>query len=219
MAIPLPEEPLNHVAAGAFGSWLAQARESLRGNGGMEVPCGDCVGCCTSGYSVQLRPEDQRALARIPVKLLVSPAGFPEGHMTLPSLANGACPMLEAGKCTVYDVRPQTCLDYDCRIFAAAGIEAGEGKAVINRRVREWRFSYPDDADQRAHEAVRSAARFIRERSNSFPGRVPTAPMGVAVLAIKAYAVFLDPHVATKHDCELADAIVAASRAFDQGSG
>lgn len=124
--------------------------------------------------------------------------------------------MLAAGKCTVYDVRPQTCLDYDCRIFAAAGIEAGEGKTVINRRVRGWRFSYASDADKRAHEAVRSAAVFIRERSSSFAGRVPTAPMGIAVLAIKAYAIFLDPDVASKNDRDLAKAIGAASRAFDQ---
>lgn len=217
MAIPLPLEPVHGIAAGAFSAWLSQARESLRGNGGMEVACGDCVGCCTSSYSVQLRPEDHRALARIPVELLFNPPGFPSGHMTMASLPNGACPMLDAGKCSIYDVRPQTCLDYDCRIFAAAGIEAGAGKTVINQRVREWRFDYPTDEDRLAHEAVRSAAAFIKERSDSFPGRVPSAPMGVAVLAIKAYEVFLDANVAAKSDREIARAIVDDSRKFDLG--
>jgi Fe-S-cluster containining protein len=217
MANPLTSEPVHAIAAGPFCSWLSQVRESLRGNGGMEVACGDCVGCCTSSYSVQLRPEDQRALARIPVELLFSPPGFPRGHMTMTPLPNGACPMLDAGKCSIYDVRPQTCLDYDCRIFAAAGLEAGAGKTVINRRVREWRFAYPTDDDRRAHAAVRSAAAFIRQRADSFPGRVPTAPMGIAVLAIKAYQVFLDPSLAAKSDQEIAHAVVDAHRAFDLG--
>src|SRR5688572_25485326 len=105
------------IAAGAFGHWLSQARESLRGNAGMDVPCGDCTGCCTSSYSVQLRPEDQRALARIPPSLLVRAPGFPPGHMTMPCRSDGTCPMLTADRCTVYADRPQTCLDYDCRIF------------------------------------------------------------------------------------------------------
>lgn len=124
--------------------------------------------------------------------------------------------MLESNKCSIYRDRPQTCLDYDCRIFAAAGIDAGgDDKAVINKRVREWRFAYPTECDQREHEAVRAAASFIRERSDSFPVRVPTAPMGIAVFAIKAYSVFLDDTVETRSASEVAEAILAAIRMFD----
>lgn len=124
--------------------------------------------------------------------------------------------MLDAGKCSIYRNRPQTCLDYDCRIFAAAGIDAGgEDKAVINKRVREWRFTYPTQSDRREHEAVRSAASFIRERSDSFAVRVPTAPMGIAVFAIKAYTVFLDRSPETRSATEVAAAIMAAVRTFD----
>src|SRR5690606_34236555 len=95
-------------------------------------------------------------------------------------LSNGSCPMLEDGKCSIYADRPQTCFDYDCRIFAAAGIDAGgEDKAVINKRVREWRFSYPEEADRREHQAVRMAAAFIRDRRESFTVRVPAGPMGI----------------------------------------
>jgi hypothetical protein len=212
----LPSEAQNVVVAGPFGEWLAQARAALRGNGGMNVPCGSCTGCCTSGYSVQLRPEDQRAATLIPAHRLVSPPGFPHGHLTMRALPNGLCPMLEAGRCTIYAERPQTCLDYDCRIFAAAGIDAGgTDKVVINQRVRAWRFSYPTEADNLAHSAVLRAAEFIQHRRASFPDRTPTAAMGIAVLAIKVYAVFLDPRIQTMGDTEIAYAIMSMSREFD----
>lgn len=127
--------------------------------------------------------------------------------------------MLEGSKCSIYVDRPQTCLDYDCRIFAAAGIDAGgEDKAVINKRVHEWRFSYPEQTDSREHEAVRAAAAFIRDRRDSFNVRVPAGPMGIAVFAIKAYTVFLDSHVAAKGDAEVARAILEAVRNFDSGT-
>lgn len=126
--------------------------------------------------------------------------------------------MLNDSRCTIYGARPQTCRDYDCRIFAAAGIDAGgPEKFVINQRVREWQFSYPHENDRRAHEAVLAAATFIREKKSSFPGeRAPTAPTGIAVLAIKVYEIFLDPELPTKSDSEIAWSIVKASGRFDQ---
>jgi len=206
------------IAAGPFGSWLAQMRASLRGDGGTDVPCGSCVGCCVSSYYIPLRPEDQEARERVPQELLRRAPGMAPGHHMMGYHENGHCPMLSDGKCTIYAHRPQTCRDYDCRVFAAAGIDAGgPDKFVINERVRAWEFSYPTAEDRRVHEAVRSVATFIREKRESFPGgRAPTAPTGIAVLAIKAYSVFLDaPASDQRSDAELAGAIVAASRAFD----
>jgi Fe-S-cluster containining protein len=216
---PVPSEIADAVAAGPFGPWLEQFRASLRGSGGTDVPCGDCTGCCTSGYSIQLRPDDRNALARIPPEQLVSAPGFPRGHMTLPALPDGLCPMLHSGKCSIYRDRPQTCLDYDCRIFAAAGIDAGgTDKAAINRRVRQWRFSYSSEADRLVHSAVLAAATFIQKKRASFvSGRVPTAPTGIAVLAIKAHAVFLAADIEAKSDVEIATAILDAGREFDAG--
>jgi len=213
-----PGDPVEYVlAAGAFGVWLAQARGSLRGSGGAEVPCGDCTGCCTSGYSIQLRPTDTQTLAAVPAKWLVESPGFAPGQKTLPPRPDGTCRMLEGGRCTIYAQRPQTCVDYDCRVFAAAGLDAGgPEKAVINRRVRAWRFNYPGDDDRRAHEAVRAAAAFIRRVGDGSAGiRVPTAPMGIAVLALKVVEVFLDPSSPARSDAETARALVDASRAFD----
>jgi Fe-S-cluster containining protein len=213
----LSRDDENAVPAGPFGSWLAQFRASLRGNQGSQVPCGDCTGCCISGYSIQLRPRDERALARIPAELLVRAPGFPRGHLTMAPRPDGVCPMLNAAGCSIYADRPQTCLDYDCRIFTAAGVEAG--KTVIDRRVRAWRFTYPTEDDRRAHAAVLAAAAFIRGKRESFPAnRAPTAPTGIAVLAIKAYAVFLDENVQRRSDAEIAAEIVEASRAFDSGA-
>jgi Fe-S-cluster containining protein len=191
-------------------------RRALLGNEGMDVPCGDCVGCCVSGYSLQLRPEDRRAAAKIPAQFVLSVMGFATGHLTVRPRPDGVCPMLVEGKCSIYADRPQTCFDYDCRIFAAAGIDAGgEDKAVINQRVRQWRFSYPEPTDLQEHEAVRAAAAFIRDRRDSFDVLVPAGPMGIAVFAIKAYTVFLDSRVTSSSDKEIARAIIEAVRAFD----
>lgn len=135
-------------------------------------------------------------------------------------LPDGDCPMLSDRKCSIYAHRPQTCRDYDCRIFAAAGIDAGSSdKTVINDRVRAWRFSYPTQLDRQLHDAVLAASVFIREHRADFPGgRAPTAPTGVAVLAIKVYNVFLDTQLAGRSNAEIALAIIKASGEFDAGA-
>ncbi|MBC7983573.1 MAG: YkgJ family cysteine cluster protein [Candidatus Obscuribacterales bacterium] len=196
-----------------------EVRASLRGEGGTNVPCGECVGCCVSSYHIPIRPQDKQALAIIPAHLLVSVHGQPNGHAMLGYLSDGTCHMLSAGKCSIYPQRPQTCRDYDCRIFAAAGIDAGgPDKTVINKRVREWRFTFKGEAEKRAHCAVQSAAAFIKNNRASFPGgRAPTASTGIAVLAIKAYEIFLKSDVHTKSAAEIANAIIKASGEFDAG--
>lgn len=212
----LPPEP--PVDAGEFSIWLAAFSAALRGSGGTEVPCGDCTGCCTSGYSLQLRSTDSAALALIPANLLQRVEGFAAGERTLPARADGTCQMLEAGRCGVYAARPQTCLDYDCRVFAAAGIDAGGAdKETINRRIRAWRFTYADDAARQAHAAIREAARFLRERRDAFAAtgtRVPGGAMGVAVFAVKAHTALLAaPRV--PDGSATASALVEAARRFD----
>lgn len=132
---------------------------------------------------------------------------------------DGHCPMFEAGRCSIYAHRPQTCKDYDCRIFAAAGIDAGgPEKRVINERVQAWRFRYRNAGLRRAHEAIRAAAAFIRNRRQSFPeGRAPASPTGIAVLALKSHGIFLDPACAPLTDEARARAMIQASREFDAG--
>jgi hypothetical protein len=166
-----------------------------------------------SAYPIPLRAEDSRALAEVPLQFF---ARTPTGQAVMVARDDGTCPMFVARQCSIYNDRPQTCRDYDCRVFAAAGIEAGGSeREVINRRVREWQFSYSTDAERVAHDAVRAAAAFIRDKAHCFPERVPTIPTGIAVLAIKVYAVFLNGDINKKNEREIAVLIVQASREFD----
>lgn len=204
------------IPAGGFGEWLERFRASLVGDQGSDVPCGECTGCCISGYSVQVRPEDNAARARIPPEWLISALGVARGERTMAARPDGTCPMLSDSKCTIYADRPQTCRDYDCRVFAAARIEAGgTDKEVINRRVRQWRFTYPNESDRNAHEAVAAAAAFIRQKRGSFPGQLaPVGPTGVAVLACESYGVFLQTRIDDMTDDEIARALLDSSREF-----
>jgi hypothetical protein len=163
---------------------------------------------------VHVGPGETDALAVIPARLLVRAPGRPRGHKLLGFAEDGSCPMFRAGACSIYEHRPRTCRDYDCRMFAAAGMDAGDDKPVISERVREWVFSYESADARRAHEAVRAAAAFIRDGRASFPGgSAPSLPPEIAVLALKTYALFLEPRATAAADT--AAAIVAASREFD----
>jgi len=214
MTTPASTPEMAEIPAGDFLDWLQHFRASLLGNEGSQVPCGDCRGCCISGYSVQIRPHDVEARALIPAALLVSARGFARDELTMAARSDGTCPMLRDNECSIYDARPQTCRDYDCRVFAASGLDAGgPDKAVINRRVRQWRFSYPTELDRKAHAAVMAAADFIRTKRDSFPNqRAPMGPSGIAVLACESYSVFLQPDIHTKLDAEIARSIVDTSR-------
>jgi Fe-S-cluster containining protein len=203
------------IDAGDFAVWLAQTRGMLRGEAGPEVPCGSCVGCCVSSYPVPVRAHESASLAAIPIQYLAKSANH---YALIIALPDGRCPMLNAEStgCSIYAHRPLTCRDYDCRIFAAAGITAGaDDRSVINARVREWRFSYRNASDRLTHEAVKSAAEFIRTEAHRFQGRAPTTPTGIAVLAIKVYPVFLDSGTRTSSPERVVQSILETSREFD----
>ncbi len=203
-----------HINAGSFGLWLKQARDALRGNGGMDVPCGECVGCCTSSYSILLRPHDT-ALDIVPVQFLSGVRGMAYPHAKMNPLENGHCPMFKAGCCSIYSMRPQTCLDYDCRIFAAAGIDAGETRPIINKRINEWQFDYASAEDRDAHEAIKAAAAFITKHTKSFPTEHAfTNPSAIAVLSIKVYELFVGL-VHIQDEVSFITRIIEASRKFD----
>src|SRR5262245_9758236 len=90
------------IPAGPFGTWLAETRAALQGDGGTNVPCGDCVGCCVSSYFIPIRPQDSRARAAIPIKWIVEAPNQPAGHSMMGYLDDGTCPMQNAGKCSIY---------------------------------------------------------------------------------------------------------------------
>ena len=166
-----------------------------------------------SSLFVHVAPDETSTLAVIPKRLLVRAPGRPRGHRLLGFADDGACPMLKARACSIYERRPRTCRDYDCRMLAAAGVEAGDGRDAINERVRAWAFTYEGEADRRAHDAVRAAAAFIRDERASFPGgAAPSAPDQIAVLALKIYELFLDGPPGTA--VETANAIVRLTRSL-----
>lgn len=131
--------------------------------------------------------------------------------------------MLIDDKCSIYEHRPVTCRNYDCRIFPAAGIAAGEDdKALINQQIQHWKFSYPTEKDRNQHSAVKAAAKFLQENAECFPaGTLPSTPSQLAILAIKVYHVFLKyisesgEAMRKPSDLEIAKAIVAANEKFE----
>jgi uncharacterized protein len=198
-------------------------RDALRQRTGVDVACGECVGCCTSSYFIHIKPHETGTLARIRKELFVIAPCLPKGHVLMGYDCNGRCPMFANEGCSIYEHRPQTCRDYDCRIFTAAGILAGgDDKAGINQRVRRWKFTYPTGRDRQEQLAVQAAASFIRDHARSFPGgRAPTDPSQLAILAIKTYEVFLnvDPEAprrgGDRSDVETAKAVVEMCNRFD----
>ena len=204
------------LPAGCFSSWLRRTRSALVKENGAEVPCGDCIACCMSSYFIHIRPEEKLTIARINKKLLFPAPGLPKGNVLLGYDENGCCPMLIDGRCSIYEHRSLTCRSYDCRIFTAAGIAAGEkDKALVNQRIRQWKFSYPTRLDRDLHAAVSAAAAFLRERARMLPGgAVPTNPSQIAILALKGYKVFLRRDDMPP-DNEVAKAIMEANERFE----
>lgn len=182
------------LPAGDFAVWLHRTRRAQEADDSVGVPCGECNACCRASYFIQVRPEEKQTLSRIPQQLLFPAPGLPEGNVVLGFDEKGRCPMLVAGRCSIYEQRPLTCRSYDCRVFPAAGIAPDEcDKDPIRRHVRCWKFSYPTRNDRSLHAAARAAATFLRERAKCFPaGFVPSNSTQLAALAIKVCEVFLE---------------------------
>lgn len=145
------------LPAGDFGTWLVTIRGAIRGDGGSDVPCGSCTACCRSSQFVHIGPDETDTLAHIPPQLLFAAPGRPRGHVVLGYDSRGHCPMLVDGACSIYHHRPQTCRAYDCRVFAATGVENSD-KPLIAQQAARWRFSYASESDRAEHEHLRAAA-------------------------------------------------------------
>ncbi|MCZ6642018.1 MAG: YkgJ family cysteine cluster protein [Gammaproteobacteria bacterium] len=194
-AVDITEE--QDLPAGGFSVWLRRTRTDLTAQVGADVPCGECNACCHSSYFIHIGPEETQTLELIPEELLFAAPGQSEGVVLLGYGEDGKCPMLVDEKCSIYEHRPQTCRNYDCRIFPAAGIAAAEDdKVLITQRTRRWKFSYPSADDRTEHAAVQAAARFLRERAEYFADEIPTNAIQLAILAIKVSGVFLQIHEA-----------------------
>ncbi len=194
-------------------------RAVLRGLQDADVPCDGCVGCCVSSYPIPLRATDQVALERVPAEHLKLALG--EGRAVMGYRGDGTCPMLEARCCTIYSDRPQTCRDYDCRIYAAAGFVPDGDRPVIQERVLEWEFRFEDTQVGVMAKAMRDAATFIRRHADQFPMAMRAgSATAAAVLAVKTCELFLPPGPGEGAGSDvLVQRIIAAARAFDHIPG
>jgi Fe-S-cluster containining protein len=184
----------DHVLpAGDFSSWLHDVHGAIRGDNDADVPCDGCTACCTASQFVHIGPDETNTLAHIPSELLFPAPQLPRGHVVLGYDDRGHCPMLVDGACSIYEHRPRTCRTYDCRVFPAAGVEpTDEDKVQIAQRARRWQFSYETEADRALHDAVRAAAKFVRERPDALPpDRRPANETQLAVLAVELHDAFL----------------------------
>jgi Fe-S-cluster containining protein len=145
--------------AGDLHDWLGELRAALRGDGDTDVPCEGCTACCEASQFVHVAPDDVEALAHIPRPLLFPAPGGPEGHLVMGYDERGRCPMLTDTGCSIYEHRPRTCRTYDCRVFAATGIEPyGAAQAAVADRARRWRFAVRDAADEASLRAMHAEA-------------------------------------------------------------
>jgi uncharacterized protein len=211
-----------HRPAGHFGTWLREMRAVLKGERQADVPCDGCVGCCVSSYAIPLRPADSVALETVPARYLRIPVAG--GLARMEYREDGTCPMLEAGRCNIYADRPQTCRDYDCRIYAATGLLPDGERPVIRDRVLEWRFDFPDHGELAQLDALRRAAGFIREHAELFPPATRAdSAAAAAVLALKTWPLFAgNPDTNEKGDepedpspLEQVKRVLEAAREFD----
>jgi Fe-S-cluster containining protein len=181
------------VAAGEFGAWLRQMERALESDGpGSDVPCGTCVGCCSSSQFVHIAPEETDALAHIPAELLFPAPRMPRGHVLMGYDERGRCPMLRDDGCSIYEHRPRTCRTYDCRVFTAAELDpADDGKPLIAERVAQWRFEFDGPESAALQAAVAAAARHVRSHPEELPEHErPVTTTQLAVTAVRLHRTF-----------------------------
>ncbi|CAN5425268.1 hypothetical protein BH18ACT1_BH18ACT1_05180 [soil metagenome] len=181
------------LPAGDFSAWLAGMQRALREESESDVPCDGCTACCRSSQFVHIAPDETETLASIPAELLFPAPRRPKGNVLLGYDEEGRCPMLGEGGCSIYEHRPKACRTYYCRVLPAAGVEIeDEDQAAIARRARRWAFGHPTELDSAEHDAVRAAARFVRDHGDQLPdGSAPATATHRAVLAVRLHELFL----------------------------
>jgi hypothetical protein len=107
---------------------------------------------------------------------------------------------------------PQTCRDYDCRVFAATGIAVDrQVQPDIARRVDEWEFQFETKASREQHPMLREAAAFLQNNRSLFPaGSLPSQPGSLAALAVRIWRQFAESTTKTHNRTAIARAIAPA---------
>lgn len=179
--------------AGEFSDWINSFLGTMKGESSGDVPCGDCVGCCTSSKFVLVRPTDFEAISIIPEELLFPAPGLPKGYQLMGYDEQGHCPMFKSGKCSIYELRPETCKQYDCRVLAATGANIeGESKEIVET-ITSWQFEFSDNESRNKEKALKRAMLFLKENSEFFPrGYIPNTDSQISALAVRIYKEFIN---------------------------
>jgi Fe-S-cluster containining protein len=170
---------------------------------------------------VHIKPEETQTLQRIPRALLFPAPGQPKGHVLMGYNDQGQCPMLVDNQCSIYEDRPQTCRDYDCRFFAATGVSVDpRNQPEIAERVGQWVFDYESKESREQHEIVKQAAAFLEKNRDLFPkGSLPTYPVQLAALAVRVYRLFSEMTMRTSNEASLASSAAIAQAILADLSG
>jgi Fe-S-cluster containining protein len=163
--------------AGDFERWITGFRKACAGGAAVDVPCQACVACCESGQVIPVAADETDALAHISSEALAPMPGEPGAYVLRHDEA-GRCSQLVAGRCSIYAHRPRACRTYDCRVFAAAGVQPD--KPRIAAAAQRWRFTYTSAQSRKHHDDVRTAAVLL-----GFPGGL-TAPVSPTQRALAA---------------------------------
>ena len=175
-----------------ISKWLQEYSDAQYLEKGASVPCGDCRGCCTSGYFIHIQPHEKATLASIPKKLLFPAPGLPKGNVLLGYRENGHCPMFKNNACSIYENRPQTCRNYDCRIFAATGIKIEKDKPLIAAQIKGWKFDARSKDEGLLLKAVQASAKNYKRRAKAQQGY--KGPTNATQLAMEALNSFIRQH-------------------------
>lgn len=179
-------------SAGDISSWLTATAAAPRGDADADVDCDGCIGCCASSQFVHIRPDETRALASIPTDLLFPAPGLPTGHVLMGYDERGRCPMLTDDGCSIYESRPATCRVFDCRVFAATGVEPDPSKPLVAEAASRWKSTADDEYTTAQLAALRAAAVFVeRQRDDPLFAAARHSATGHAVLAVEVYPEFL----------------------------
>lgn len=194
----------NKINAGEFSVWLNEFIQTMKGNGNGNVPCGNCVGCCTSFKFIHIRPTDVATIENIPKEIIFKAPGLPKGHYLMGYDEKGHCPMFKEGKCSIYNFRPETCKQYDCRVLTASGILINDESLDITNKVHSWSFEYSSKESKKLSEAVKLAGKFLCEYSAKFPeGFKPLLNSQLSALAVRVHAEFIGHTVeSARVNCE-----------------
>ncbi len=117
-AWPRDQVPATKVPTGSPRDWLRNEGRKPNEN----VPCGTCTACCSAGYAIAM-----------------------DDGTTLKPRADGTCPKLIDGACSIYEDRPLTCRRYDCRRYVFAGVSPDDH---VGRHLSRWDLTADKFEDQ-----------------------------------------------------------------------